>query len=487
MKIGLICDSHMPPNSDSAQRSFCLRAAEMFKNDGIKTVITLGDITAFGEVAALSDYLDMFSSFEHFAVCGNSDVRNPDTAQSLIERCPGFEFLSDGIRILGINSSYARIEKEDREKLMTLNDGDVVVLHHPPERMEAESREFFEKLMAEKSLTVLYGHLHRKLISERGKSKLFGIRAIDPDKSFGDFPCVTYYDTETGEREEKLITVSTDAIFNLREHFGISCVDNHRDVEYATENKLFGVELRCNGKGWEPDLSLIPKLDAWRKAGGKYLSVHMPNLYWQEGSLIGEETWMKATQYANDVGADGLTIHPPRIKLCDMKEAHDKLLELYVYVVKNVGKNVKIGIENLHTHRGETDTPERCFGYVPSEVSAWIDEINAAIGEKDRVGHTLDVGHARNNAPFANVYPVSRWYEQMGKRTVAYHIHQVVQKEEGLKNHNPIENWFGPQISYASFFLHWQNETINRRPVFLEVKGAENFEKSIKAFEKAFK
>ena len=75
----------------------------------------------------------------------------------------------------------------------------------------------------------------------------------------------------------------------------------------------------------------------------------------------------------------------------------------------------------------------------------------------------------------------------MGKRTVAYHIHQVIQKEEGLKNHNPIEAWFGPQISYVSFFHNWESGLINQVPVFLEVKGAENYEKSIQAFNRAFK
>ena len=71
----------------------------------------------------------------------------------------------------------------------------------------------------------------------------------------------------------------------------------------------------------------------------------------------------------------------------------------------------------------------------------------------ERVGHVLDVGHARNNGYLASVYPVGRWYELMGERTVAYHIHQVVRSENGLKNHRPIENWFGPMISYVSFFL----------------------------------
>ena len=342
------------------------------------------------------------------------------------------------------------------------------------------------RICEEKELVILYAHLHRKLFNTVGKSKCFGIRAVDPDKSFGSWPCVTYFDTETDEVEEVMLEVSADTVWSAREMFGISCVDNHRDVAYAAENKLYGVELRCNGKGWEPDLSLLPVIERWRKAGGVYLSVHMPNLHWRDGQLHGVDVWQKAVEYAKIVGADGLTIHPPRVKLKDFAEGHDKLLEQYIYVVENIPESVNIGIENLHMSKGE-DPADRAFGYIPSEVASWIDELNEVTKRKNPIGHTLDVGHARNNVALASEYPISRWYEAMGGRTVAYHIHQVMQKEEGLKNHNAIEDWFGPQISYVSFFHHWEHGTINRVPVFLEVKGAENFEKSIKAFDVVFK
>ncbi len=70
----------------------------------------------------------------------------------------------------------------------------------------------------------------------------------------------------------------------------------------------------------------------------------------------------------------------------------------------------------------------------------------------------------------------------MGKKTVAYHIHQVIPTENGLKNHTPIEAWFGPMVSYASFFYMWDKCELNHVPVFLEVKGSENYQKSLEAF-----
>ena len=55
-----------------------------------------------------------------------------------------------------------------------------------------------------------------------------------------------------------------------------------------------------------------------------------------------------------------------------------------------------------------------------------------------------------------------------------------------MKNHRPISNWFGPMISYVSFIHAWEKEMLNHVPVFLEVKGAENYEISVKAFENSF-
>lgn len=482
MKIGIICDSHMPNDPRSAQWQFCMRAAEQFAEDGIRRVITLGDITSFGEPAALDAYLTMLAGFDHHWVIGNSEIRDEASVNTILKKAKGFLLNVDGQKILGINTPYARIEQEDKEKLEALSDGDVVFMHHPPHRLfEEESRLFMEKLCRERALTVICGHLHRSLSGELGRSRYFVMRAVDPDKSFGNWPCITYCDTESGEIAEKLLTVPKEAVMSAQKMFGISCVDNHRDVTYAAERGLYGIELRCNGKGWEPDISLLPKLADWREKGGKYLSVHMPNLYWKEGKLQGVETWRKAVAYANTIKADGMTIHPPRVKLRDMAAAHDALLEQYLYVVQNVPLTMNIGIENLHMS-GAEEVTDRSFGYIPEEVAQWIDEINKTTGRKNPVGHTLDVGHARNNGALASKFPVSRWYESMGSRTVAYHIHQVIQKEGSLKNHNAIESWFGPQISYASFFFHWDKCSINRVPVFLEVKGAENFQKSTDAF-----
>jgi len=71
----------------------------------------------------------------------------------------------------------------------------------------------------------------------------------------------------------------------------------------------------------------------------------------------------------------------------------------------------------------------------------------------------------------------------MGTRVVAFHIHQVEQTEEGLKNHRPIQCWFGPQINFTSLLYHLWKGSLPPAPIFLEVKGAGNVKKSLEAYD----
>ena len=133
----------------------------------------------------------------------------------------------------------------------------------------------------------------------------------------------------------------------------------------------------------------------------------------------------------------------------------------------------------MHFEKHEVLDDTRGFGYIPPEVCLWIAAVNDAVGQKERVRHLLDVGHARSNGLLARVYPVSRWYEIMGRKTIGYHIHQVSGK---TGNHHPLESWLGPDINYSSFFHCWEKNVLNHAPIFLEVKGWENYQKSIEAF-----
>ena len=491
MKIGFICDTHIPSSKESPQYAFFEMALNQFKKDSIDTIVHLGDITSFGERDVFENYLKSMQSFrQSYYVLGNAEIRYKETQKYFLSKAIDVSFSASGRTLIGVNTPFGFITQDDKQRLTEAKDGDIILMHHGPHKLPEKDSQWIESLLSKKALTIIHAHSHKWFDYTIGKSRVIGLRALDPDKSIGNYPCITYIDVTESDLtiEEKVFAVDNYTLHQIRENFGLSCVDNHKDVAFSAKTGVKNIELRCNGADWEPDASLISEVQAWRKATNGYLSIHMPNLKWDGKEIKGIEQWYQAVEYAIDMQANGLTMHPPRIQkslLFSDAAIWEQYLELYVYAVKKMDASVKIGIENVHKSKSEEGLAkeELGFGYTPSEVSLWIDAINQALSEK-RVGHVLDVGHTRNNGELSSRFPISRWYELMGDKIVAYHIHQVLQTENGLKNHNAIENWFGPLISYASFFSAWEKGMIHHGPVFLEVRGIENFQKSLDGFSK---
>jgi len=491
MKIALICDTHLSGSTNSPQYHYLSAAIQQIKSDGIQTVVTLGDISAYGEWEAFERYNTLLSGLTHYMLLGNSDVRDPQTEEMWISAVSNCKLHFGGKTLLGISNPYGKITPNDRIEIETLHDGDILVMHHGIRALDEDSSIFLKDLAQKKQLTIINGHHHRFQDEYMSNIRMISLRALDPDKAIGNYPTVTYlsFSAKGIELEEKFISLPLDVIQDAAKHFGISCVDNQRDVAYALENNIYGIELRCNGGDWTPDISLLPQLQEWKNKTNGYLSIHMPNIRWQNETIVGLTQWNQAAEYSLTIGANGMTIHPPRVSRKEMypgSPAWNALLKIYADTILRAPKEVNIGIENLHLSPGEPDDSNAQFGCNPQEVSAWIQALNTVLKTPGRVGHTLDVGHARNNGRIAQKYPISRWYEIMGDKTVAYHIHQVVNGDSGMRNHQPIEHWFGPMISYVSFFHCWGSGVINKKPIFLEVKGAENYKKSIAAFQKDF-
>ncbi len=490
MTFALICDMHMTEEENSPQYSFFKQAIKKIKEDKIEDIITLGDISAFGEAVSLKRFLAETEGLDSHFVIGNADVRDEATAKEFIDRAKNFKIDLGNRTIFAINVYDANISAECSEFLTEIADGDILMMHYSIQALNEESRRYIEELAGKYSLEIIHAHSHKHQDYTLGKSRVRGLRALDPDKSIGYFPCITYMNISENEINltEVVFKPSKEAASDMFSHFGISCVDNLRDMKYAAEHRLYAAELRTNGADWVPDLSILPEIENWRNQGGKYLSVHMPNVKWADGEIKGAENWRLAVDFAKAVGVDGLTMHPPRVKKTDMEkggEVWNEFLSLYTYAVSSMADSVKIGIENLHTNKAESESGDYSFGYVPCEVEEWISAINEKCGV-GRVGHLLDVGHARNNGLFSSTYPIGRWYTKMGAKAVAYHIHQVVPTENGMGNHYPIENWFGPMINYTGFMYAWENDILNHGTIFLEVRGAENYDKSIEAFKRCF-
>ena len=489
MKIGFICDMHLSADRESPQYAFLEQGISALKKDNIKFLINLGDISACGDTKAFNLYFSAVSGLKHYTVIGNSDVRDAKTRCNIENSANGFVLKVGKRKIIGINTPNAMIKETEKALLDELENGDILVLHHSPKSLVLESRVYLEDILNSKSITVVHGHSHCAAYYTFGRSNIIGIRAIDPDKSIGDFPCVTYFDITNDEitYTEKLIESGKGAISDISKHFGLSCADNLKDIRFAIDNNVKYIELRCANCDNCLEDGVAELVNEWRMKTNGYLSIHFPNLYCDEKGFRGEDAVKNAIHFANLLKAEGITIHPPKthVSFMQREEIKNRFIELYAYIAKNVADNVKIGIENLHLGENEK-ADNRNFGYTPDEVSTFVDEINKALDKKDRVGHLLDVGHARNNGVFSQKYPVGRWYCLIGKKIVAYHMHQVVRIDGKLKNHQAIEDWFGPMISFASFFYSWEKGILNHAPIFLEVRGFENYAKTIESFNKVF-
>ncbi len=489
MKIGLVCDSHVGGGEKSPQKAYLIKAVELMKKDGIDISVHLGDVTAFGEVNVFDDCVSRLKQINNsYVLLGNADVRKKDDKDKVLSRARDVSFSVEGRTFLGLNVVSSTLCEEDFNKMENLCDGDVLMMHFGVHSLVPECKERMERILHNRALTVIHAHSHKWFDYNIGKSRVVGLRALDPDKSIGDYPCITYFDTENDNFIEKIFSTSKEVLQDVSSFFGISCADNERELSFAILHGIKGVELRMSVVNNSEKVNCL--IEEWRAKTNGYLSAHMPNLKVNGENIEGEDEWLKALELAISFNVNSLTVHPPKIKkstIYSNKELLERLVNFYSNAFSKLDKSVKIGIENIHKTKAETEArltnEELGFGYVPEDVLFLVGKINEKFGY-DRVGVVLDVGHTKNNGNLSSIYTVGRWYEMVGSETVAYHIHQVLSTENGMKNHNAIENWFGPLISYASFFYSWEKDVINRAPVFLEMRGGENYLKSIDAFNK---
>ena len=135
------------------------------------------------------------------------------------------------------------------------------------------------------------------------------------------------------------------------------------------------------------------------------------------------------------------------------------------------------------------DRSKRKFATEIGEYLAWIDSVRSTFGSNaSRIGAHLDVGHARNNGELGNFQPLGDWYAQVGSRITGYHIHQVRPHEETRKltNHRDIKSIYDRTISFAGFLHAWSKRVINRVPLFVEVRDAEERRQTTRLLQNVF-
>lgn len=483
MKFAVLCDLHLPQRAGTAQYDYLDMAVQWLRENPPDWVITAGDITAAGEKEAFRRYLSRMAQIGHIrqvTLLGNSDVRAPENDFSRFAR----ETVIEGQRkIVCINTPYGRIE--NTAMLETLSQGDVLVMHHSLNALEEASRQALTRVLEGKSLTLIHGHRHFFQDMTVGKSRVIGLRALDPEKSVGAPPCITCFDLTQGgiSFREVVFSKKKEQLEGFREFLGLSCFDMEKTVDAAIRLGIQNLELRKYSQEDGLFDATVQKIGRWRKNGGRALSIHMPNLFWRDGA-VAAPGWEYALRLAEATGVTFYTMHPPKESVGTVMAHFDAFVDYYYSIITRLPGDASVGIENVHRSPGEPMDADRKFGCLPEEIGALIDGINARFGFQ-RVGAVLDVGHARNNPGFHQTYTGSMWYDIMGKRAVAYHIHQITRTpDERLHNHTGIRCWFGPMISYSAFFHEWTKGKLNHRPMFLEVRDLEEARQSVEAFDR---
>ena len=493
MKIAFLADPHLSDVEATPQEeAFNWALEELFK---IKpdACVWLGDITACGSPDAAMRFRCKIETlpFPSVTVPGNSDLRTPHTAsvmeRYLLSHLDGLKI--EDLNIVSMDTSRDTILPKERERLSQLDLGENVILcsHQPAKYLDAESLEFLKKWVSDcqangkRFLLWASGHRH---VYETGNFEgipTVSIRALDLDKCIRGSAQIYVVDIENGallKTEECVYSRGLPTAWTTEERqefadfLGITCYNRYkleRDMPFAIRNRIRHLEWRSL------DEQEIPLIEEWRKNGGKSFSLHMSALDFDQ-NVVGLPVFRELARNAARAGADMVTVHPPQIASEEMQigslayeAVADAMAEAFL-PVKQAG--IDILVENNHTDFGTPNDPMKCaYGCTPLDLVEWRDTLNKRLGEGS-CHIRFDVGHARNNEPLSENYPIGKWYAMIGSESRAYHLHQTFHDklENRLRNHYPITDWHDGMVSFDGFLWAWHAGILRHGPIILEIR-----------------
>lgn len=466
MKLGFLCDIHLPAHRQAPQYAALHHALQALRQSGIDLLVIPGDFTAAGDQDAAAFFLQTLQStgLPFVLQIGNSDLRAPETQTNLLAYAAPTLHRCGSITLLALHDADRRLSAEDFAALHAISgDGSGVILslHHPIRTLEPEyASRLLDWLEIHPRAHAFFAHCH----FAREEGRLHWLPALDPDKAIGG-SAFALWDTET--ESIQVITHPCQPPPDLLPLLGFSAYNPLSDLAWAAEQHISCIELRPNALLCD-QAALTEAVAHWRTAGGSNLSLHAPDVCWSDGP--GDETvWQKAIDLALSLHADRLTVHVPQVSVQDAARPQI-LAALAAFLARHLRRlpaGCAIGIENMHMTAKDRPDDSRRYGYLPQECLAYADLVEQHLGRT--VGINLDIGHARNNAPFSQRYPVGSWYAAVGSRTVGYHLHQVTDTPQGFVNHTPFTGFTQPLISLESFFFMWRTGSLNHVPVILEI------------------
>ena len=478
MKICFMCDLHLPFDTNALQYRVLDWAVGDIAKKAPDCIVFAGDVTCDGGEEAYRYFLQHIDALEipFLYIPGNSDLRCKETADTLKNMASRKSVRLLGKRIFAVNDCDKTVSEEMLAVLEGACDGDVVVMHHPIGALRGESREKMLAWREKHSNTVLfYAHLHK---SSRVGNDIC-LQAMDPDKAIGESACITYYDTDTD-------TLTPSYFFcpmpvDMHGYLGISCYRPEEDIALATQRGLKYLELRKNCIDADR-ARLADLIAAWRQAGGEGLSLHLPEVGFENGEVLTDARLDEYLSLIVALGVDRVTQHVPKLPVG--QASAEVLAQIAAALADRFNAlpcDIVVGVENMHMTEDEHPDASRRFGYTPEECLAFMRALGAVCRHK--VGINFDIGHARNNAPYSQRYQISTWLSMLGEHIVGYHVHQIDSTGEKWRNHMPITDIYGKLISYGSLFRCWSEGKISKAPVIFEMRPKGAYDTTLSVFD----
>lgn len=481
MKICFLCDLHLPFCKNALQYDVLKWAISDILKENPECIAFAGDVTCDGNEEVYDYFINSFKNIgiPFLYIPGNSDLRCAESEKSIYKKTCVCKNTIKNTVIFAVNDSDNSISDEQFFELHFADANSIVFMHHPLETHDNKTKEKLLKWReSHKDTIVFYGHLHISFKDENSVS----LGAMDPDKSIGECPCITYYDTNTKEIKKSYYSCSVPKDFP--QYFGISCFETIEQIKFAIKNGLKYLELRPNCLGVDIEI-LKNAVDRWRESSGIDLSIHLPDVVCKNGEILADGNLEDFVSLVDKLKANRVTLHVPMVALGEVNENHEVLEKICQHIAEKLNKlphEIVVGVENMHMTNSEKADNTRRFGYTPEECIDFMETLSSLC--KHKVGVNFDIGHARNNAPYSQKYQIGTWLSLLGKYIVGYHVHQVTNKNGIFENHMPIDDVYGSLISYASFFKNWSKGVINKAPVIFEMRPKNAYETTLKTFEK---
>jgi len=476
--IAVLADLHLQDDPKTLKDVIFDWAVAEIRRRGIPLTAGVGDLTGGGTAPAAKRLRRKLRALpgKFLLTPGNAELRHPPETDEVLK----LHASGRDDRCLLLDTSRGRLSDAARILLadaVGAGKRDLLVLTHcPPERLPEADQALLAA--AGKCGTVgllVAGHLHRDRKYRWRGIPCELVRGLDPDKAIGDVPgFAVFRRTPDGVWSRKNVDYTPADIRKwseperreLLDLLGLSGMsDPEGSLEFARENQVGVVELRSSTLTPENHGKIAARLDAWREAGGKCLSLHFSDLKWQDDAIAGLPGLRAAADDARAFGADRITFHVPRLAVGAWRgDVPERFADAAAEILKPLtDAGVIVGIENLHMRPGEKADETRGFGYTPDEVREFADLLT------DRgvpAGFHLDLGHAYNNKPYSDFYNISNYLAAWGRRINGCHLHQVA---EG-RNHQALTGWFERPIALSSLALAWRTGQIAHVPLILEIR-----------------